>query len=146
MKFRFLEYRIHQVAFKYSEALTNYLYSLEDEDNSNTPTIDYNVIVPPAEEKEDNFFVLFNIKIDSKIFLNSDVNEDEGIFYVSIACRFKTSGLIPDGFGESKIAKIRAPEAGYPYVRAWVSNFFTSNGLDAVYLPIYNFNKSEKVP
>jgi len=146
MKFRFLEYRVHQVAFKHSEGLADYLYSLEDEDNNNIPAIDYNVIVPPAEEKEDNFYVLFNIKIDSKIFSDSDLNDDEGIFFASIACRFKTSHLIPDGFGESKIAKIRAPEAGYPYVRAWISNFFANNGLDAVYFPIYNFNKSEKAP
>lgn len=145
MKFKFLEYRVHQVAFKYSEALTDYLYSLEDENNDNIPAIDYNVIVPQVEEKEDNFFVLFNIKIDSKIFSGSSPKEDEGVFYASIACRFKTSELITDGFSESEIAKIRAPEAGYPYVRAWISNFFTNNGLDAVYFPIYNFNKSEKV-
>ena len=148
MKFRFLDLKVPQVVFKHSEKMMDYLYAFDEEDHLNFPHIEFNIVAPPSADKEDNFFILFKIRIDQSVYLTDGEKEDDddnGVFLVYFICRFKTNNLIEDGFGETKLARVSAPHAAYPFVRSWISNFFTQNGFDSVYFPIYNFDKSEKV-
>ncbi|ENU24222.1 hypothetical protein F993_01538 [Acinetobacter proteolyticus] len=148
MKFRFLDVKAPQVVFRHSEKMMEYLYAFEEDDNKNFPPIEFDVVTPASADKEDNFFILFKIRIDKSVYLSQGDEEDEddsGIFAIKLICSFKTNKLIEDGFGNTDLARVLAPQAAYPFVRSWISNFFTQNGFDAVYFPIYNFDKSEKV-
>lgn len=147
MNFRFLDIKAPRVIFKHSEKMMDYLYAFEEDDHHNYPPIEFDVVTPASVDKEDNFFILFKIRIDKSVYFSRDDedDEDEGIFVVDLICRFKTNKLIEDGFGKTKLARVAAPHAAYPFVRSWISSFFTQNGFDAVYFPIYNFDKSEKI-
>lgn len=148
MKFRFLDIKAPQVVFKHSEKMMEYLYALEEDNYKKFPPIEFDVVTPASADKEDNFFILFKIRIDQSVYLSEEdeeAEEDNGIFVVNLICSFKTNKLIEDGFGKTELARVLAPHAAYPFVRSWISNFFTQNGFDAVYFPIYNFDKSEKV-
>ena len=51
---------------------------------------------------------------------------------------------IDEKFKESNFPIINAPAIAYPFLRAFVSNFFVSSGYYPILLPTYNFTKFKK--
>ena len=58
---------------------------------------------------------------------------------VKFIAEFVTDKQVTAEFCETDFAKINAPAIAYPFLRAYIANFFISSGYDALMLPTINF-------
>lgn len=138
MSIRLLDYRAVQVQFIPSVALINYFEEMQ-EDNATLPSISYNAIFPEEGEDDNEFLIHFKINITSPL---SEEEDDDGIFNIDFIARFSSKSPITQEFKDSNFPKVNAPAIAYPFIRAFVNNFFINSGYSPVLLPTYNFTKS----
>ena len=87
-----------------------------------------------SDDTKNDFFITFNFEYNNVV-----TNQKLELQYVSY---FQTrDGLIDDKFKESAFATVNAPAIAYPFLRAFVMNFFVSSGYSAIVLPSINFTK-----
>ncbi|MCX6856665.1 MAG: hypothetical protein NTV80_17375 [Verrucomicrobia bacterium] len=84
------------------------------------------------EDKDSEFAVIFDLvqplKPDSVLKMQ----------YIAV---FQTSAVMDDAFRNSHFPKVNAPAVGYPYLRAFVSQFAVLTGCEPFTMPIRNFVK-----
>lgn len=136
MSIRLLDYRAVQVHFIPSVALLDYFEDMQEEKVS-LPSISYNPVFP--DESDNEFLIHFIIDITAP--LNNDENDD-GVFKINFIARFLSNEPITQDFIESPFPRVNAPAIAYPFMRAFVNNFFVNSGYNPVLLPTYNFTKS----
>ncbi|KAA8733905.1 hypothetical protein F4V57_07600 [Acinetobacter qingfengensis] len=139
MSIRLLDYRAVRVHFIPSQALLEYFDEMQEEQAA-LPSIYYNSIFPETEDEDENDF-LVHFKLDIKAPL-PEGKEDDGILKVDFIARFSSKNPITQEFKDSNFPKVNAPAIAYPFIRAFVNNFFINSGYDPVLLPTYNFTKS----
>lgn len=140
MSIKLLDYRAVRVHFVPSVALLGYLEDMQEE-NAPLPSIAYLAVFPEeGEEVEENDFLIhFKINITAPLQENE---EDDGILKIDFISRFSSKTPISEEFKKSNFPKVNAPAIAYPFLRAFVNNFFVNAGYDPVFLPTYNFTKS----
>lgn len=139
MSIRLLDYRAVQVHFIPSQALLEYFEDMQEEQVA-LPSIYYNAIFPETSEEDKNDF-LIHFKLDIKAPLLEE-NEDDGVLKVDFIARFSSKEPITQEFKDSNFPRVNAPAIAYPFIRAFVNNFFINSGYNPVLLPTYNFTKS----
>ncbi len=139
MSIRLLDYRAVQVHFIPSPALLEYFEDMQEEQVA-LPSIYYNAIFPETSEEDKNDF-LIHFKLDIKAPLPEE-NEDDGVLKVDFIARFSIKEPITQEFKDSNFPRVNAPAIAYPFIRAFVNNFFINSGYNPVLLPTYNFTKS----
>lgn len=136
MSIKLLHYRAVQVHFIPSEALFNYFEDMQ-EDRAVLPSITYNAVFPDMAEND--FFIHFKLDLKAPFSYNTD---DDGVFEIDFIARFQSKIPITQEFKDSNFPKVNAPAIAYPFIRAFVNNFFVNSGYNPVLLPTYNFTKS----
>lgn len=139
MSIRLLDYRAVQVHFIPSPALLEYFEDMQQEQVA-LPSIYYNAIFPETSEEDKNDF-LIHFKLDIKAPLPEE-NDDDGVLKVDFIARFSSKEPITQEFKDSNFPRVNAPAIAYPFIRAFVNNFFINSGYNPVLLPTYNFTKS----
>lgn len=139
MSIKLLDYRAVQVHFIPSQALLEYFEDMQEEQVA-LPSIYYNAIFPETSEEDKNDF-LIHFKLDIKAPLLEE-NEDDGVLKVDFIARFSSKEPITQEFKDSNFPRVNAPAIAYPFIRAFVNNFFINSGYNPVLLPTYNFTKS----
>ena len=89
-----------------------------------------------AENDEHAFAIVFDLKL---------VNVKK-LFNLTIKAigHFRVTESIQPEFFDSPFMTVNAPAIGFPYLRAFLSNFMLSAGYDPIMLPSYNFTKFAK--
>ncbi|TCJ98879.1 preprotein translocase subunit SecB [Volucribacter psittacicida] len=140
-KIKFYDYRVIKTIFEPSESIITKLEAIsEDIDCSDEfkNSLSFSPIYPESDKK--TFFILFDLQIsDSDI-----VTEKAGIFSLKFVAHFKCESEISDDFRNSRFPIVNAPAIAYPYLRAFVCNYFVNAGYNAINLPTYNFVNSQK--
>lgn len=131
MNIKFVEYKIGELKFSPSSEL------LENLSNLDSINIDDHLVFKPIFFKDSlkNFVVKFHLEVKT---------EETSFFELDFLSKFVCEQDIDDGFKESNFPIINAPAIAYPFLRAFVSNFFVSAGYYPILLPTYNFTKFKK--
>lgn len=144
MSIKLLDYRAIRVNFIPTVALLEYFGKMQEEE-VDLPSISYMPVFPEQDdEEEDVFLIHFRINITPPSSDSDDTKEDEdkGIFQTDFIARFLSIKPLTQEFKDSNFPKVNAPAIAYPFIRAFVNNFFINAGYDPVLLPTYNFTKS----
>ncbi len=104
--------------------------------NEYSNSMNFDVVYP--EHRPKDFFVLFNINLMEKDKMEED---SEGLFSIKFLSHFECDQDIDDKFKKSDFPIVNAPAIAYPFVRAFVNNYFINAGYEPVLLPTYNFVK-----
>ena len=81
-------------------------------------------------DAEKNFLLRFKCEVQHK----------EGVTLIlSFLAEFETNQSVTEEFFKKSFAKINAPAIAYPFLRAYIANFFISSGYNALMLPTINF-------
>ncbi|WP_180060279.1 protein-export chaperone SecB [Acinetobacter sp. YH12128] len=131
MNIKFVEYKIGELKFSPSSEL------LENLSNLDSINIDDHLVFKPIFFKDSlkNFVVKFHLEVKT---------EEASFFELDFLSKFVCEQDIDDGFKKSNFPIINAPAIAYPFLRAFVSNFFVSAGYYPILLPTYNFTKFKK--
>ncbi|WP_224964775.1 protein-export chaperone SecB [Acinetobacter guillouiae] len=138
MSIRLLDYRAIQVIFRPNSNLIDYLNEIQDR-TIDLPAIAYHAIFPEGQNSE--FLIHFDFDLNIKDEMSKD-SEDLGILKFDFIARFASDVEITQQFKESHFPSVNAPAIAYPFLRAFVNNFFINSGYNPVLLPTYNFTKS----
>lgn len=133
MSIKLLGYKAFQVVFRPSGELIDYLEGIDKLES--IPTIQYASIFP--DEVVDEFLIHFDFSFDDKEL----VKDGSGLFKIDFVARFKSEDPITQEFKDSHFPRVNAPAIAYPFLRAFVNNFFINAGYNPVLLPTYNFTK-----
>lgn len=87
------------------------------------------------EDSDNEFVVIFDLKVPLK--------PGEFLLELQMSAVFQTSVSITEDFKKSHFPRVNAPAVGYPYLRAFVSQFSVLSGFDVYTLPVRNFVKAE---
>lgn len=137
MSIRLLDYRAIQVVFRPSASLIEYLDGIHEE-RVELPAISYHAIFPETQENE----FLIHFELDLNINVEESQNDDDGRLKIDFIARFTSDSEITQQFKDSHFPRVNAPAIAYPFLRAFVNNFFINSGYNPVLLPTYNFTKS----
>ncbi len=131
MNIKFVEYKIGELNFSPSSEL------LENLSNLDSINIDDHLVFKPIFFKDSlkNFVVKFHLEVKT---------EETSFFKLDFLSKFECEQDIDESFKESNFPVINAPAIAYPFLRAFVSNFFVSSGYYPILLPTYNFTKFKK--
>lgn len=139
MSIRLLDYRAVQIAFRPNNELIKYLENIETLEQ--LPGINYVPLFHGSDADEDEkteFLIHFDFTLDFK----KSEDDHTGLFKLDFVARFKSSIEITQEFMDSNFPRVNAPAISYPFLRAFVNNFFINAGYNPVLLPTYNFTKS----
>lgn len=131
MNIKFIEYKIGELKFSPSSEL------LENLSNLDSINIDDYLRFTPIFFKNStkNFVIKFHLEVKT---------EETSFFELEFLSKFECEEDIDEKFTESNFPIINAPAIAYPFLRAFVSNFFVSSGYYPILLPTYNFTKFKK--
>lgn len=89
-------------------------------------------------QRKDFFGLIFNIKLE---------NEDKTFsFEMDFIAHFLTlNTAVDDTFMKGPFITGNAPAIVFPYLRAYITNYFQSSGYHPIILPAFNFNSVKKV-
>ena len=140
MNIKFLDYKVVETKFNPSEKILNFLENMPNMNMSQCKDIIR--FHPFYLEEGRDFFVLFDLNLKSRD--NEDDETEGGIFSCKFVARFECDDTITDEFKHSNFPKVNAPAIAYPFLRAFVNNYFVNAGYNPVLLPTYNFTKFSK--
>lgn len=131
MNIKFVEYKIGELKFSPSSQL------LENLSNLDSINIDDYLRFTPIffQNSSKNFVIKFHLEVKT---------EETSFFELEFLSKFECEQDIDKKFKESNFPIINAPAIAYPFLRAFVSNFFVSSGYYPILLPTYNFTKFKK--
>jgi preprotein translocase subunit SecB len=131
MNIKFVEYKISDLKFSPSNSLLERLSTLT------TLNIDDILIFRPIflEDSSKDFILKFHLEVKT---------EETSFFELEFISKFTSEDEITKEFKESHFPVVNAPAIAYPFLRAFVSNFFVSAGYYPILLPTYNFVKFKK--
>ncbi|QMT33679.1 protein-export chaperone SecB [Conchiformibius steedae DSM 2580] len=137
MNIRLVGYRVMNTVFNASIPILDTLSNISNmEMNEYSNSMNFDVVYP--EHRPKDFFVLFNINLMEKDKMEED---SEGLFSIKFLSHFECDQDIDDKFKKSDFPIVNAPAIAYPFVRAFVNNYFINAGYEPVLLPTYNFVK-----
>lgn len=135
MNIRLVGYRVMNTIFNASVPILDILSNISNMDMSEySNSMSFEVIYPEQNPKD--FFILFDISLMEKDKVEDD---SEGLFSIKFLSHFECDKDIDDRFKKSDFPIVNAPAIAYPFVRAFVNNYFINAGYDPVLLPTYNF-------
>lgn len=123
-KFRLLDFQVVNLNFE--------SHSFEKKTTRTLQATKFGVKCLSSDGDED-----YNFGIEYKISLGNK-SKDFNLEIIAIA-HFECDGPIGANFLTSDFVKINAPAIGFPYLRAFISNFTLSTGFNPIFLPTYNF-------
>jgi len=131
MNIKFVEYKISDLKFSPSNTLLERLSTLT------TLNIDDILIFKPIflEDSSKDFILKFHLEVKT---------EETSFFELEFISKFTCEDEITKEFKESHFPVVNAPAIAYPFLRAFVSNFFVNAGYYPILLPTYNFVKFKK--
>lgn len=94
-------------------------------------SFDFNPMFPEEKDESNSFAIVFNGELK-----NCKENYISRVIFMSV---FEVDELIKIDFLKENFALINAPAIGYPYFRAFYSNFLLSSGYEPFILPTINF-------
>lgn len=145
MNIKLLDYKVVETIFNPSEKILHLLDNISDMDMSQCEDIIR--FHPFYLEEERDFFVLFELNLkNTNCASDEQEHEIEGIFSCKFIARFECDNVITDEFKNSNFPRVNAPAIAYPFLRAFVNNYFVNAGYNPVLLPTYNFTKFSKRP
>ncbi|MCQ9327915.1 protein-export chaperone SecB [Pelistega suis] len=137
MKMRLVGYRVVSTIFNASVPIMDILSNVSTMDmNEYSNSMSFEVIYPDHNPKD--FFVLFNITLKEK---DKTEDDSEGLFSIKFLSHFECDKDIDDRFKNSDFPIVNAPAIAYPFLRAFINNYFINAGYPPVLLPTYNFVK-----
>lgn len=143
-KIKFVTYKVVQTIFNPSEIVLNKLENMSsssfDESSDFKDSLSYTPIYPVDDKN--TFFVIFELDVTD--YKKSD-DDNTGVFFVKFIAQFECQEEIEQEFKDSGFPIINAPAIAYPFLRAFVHNFFLNAGYNTILLPTYNFVKAKKV-
>jgi len=90
------------------------------------------------KENKDFFGIIFSIKIENE--------EKTFAFSMEFVAHFITINVeITDDFIKGTFVTGNAPAIVFPYIRAYITNFFQNSGYNPIILPAFNFTSTKKI-
>jgi preprotein translocase subunit SecB len=123
LKFRLLDFQVVKVDLEAT--------SFEKKSTKTLQATSFSVDCMWPKELGDKFGILYDITLKNK---NNEFN-----LVIRATAHFECDAVIDDQFMQSDFVRINAPAIGFPYLRAFISNFTLSAGFNPIFLPTYNF-------
>ena len=107
--------------------------------------------LPPGQEPEDTlrYAPVFNDEATQHFAVVFDLKKPlrpKAQLIVSYVAFFEAAEVITQELRESHFPRVNAPAVGYPYLRAFVSQFASLAGFEPCTLPIKNFMVGNILP
>ena len=137
MNIKLVGYRVMNTVFNASVDILDVLNNVSNDSmNKFSNSMSFDVIYP--ENSQRDFFVLFDINLSEN---DKSLEDSDGVFSIKFLSHFTCDKDLNNDFKNSDFPIVNAPAIAYPFVRAFINNYFINAGYDPVLLPTYNFVK-----